>query len=120
FAAEHPQFIVYQNPNNLGRVGNWNRSLDLAIGEYVKPLMVNDFLLPACLAEFSGVLDTNPNVVLVRCSLTALDQGVQHFIPLFDTSRCLSSREAIEYGVTTHNPAAGPSAQMFRRSALAG
>ena len=119
FAAENPKFLVYQNPMNVGRVGNWNRGLELACGQYLKPLMVNDYLLPDCLAELSSVLDANPNVVIARASLTALDQGIQHFIPLFDSTRCVTGQEAIEYGITIHNAAAGPSAQMFRRNVVA-
>jgi glycosyltransferase involved in cell wall biosynthesis/SAM-dependent methyltransferase len=118
FAAEHPRFIVYQNPNNMGRVGNWNRGLALAMGDYLKPVMVNDFLLPDCLARLSSILDLNESVVMARGSVTTLENGEQHFGPLFESSRRLTGQEAIEYGVTTGNPSAGPTAQMFRRSAI--
>jgi glycosyltransferase involved in cell wall biosynthesis/SAM-dependent methyltransferase len=120
FAAEHPQFIVYQNPDNLGRVGNWNRGLALAIGKYIKPLMVNDFLLPECLAKLGAILDAHDHVVLARCSVTTLEDGVRHFGPLFETTHCLPAQAAIEYCVTTGNPTAGPSAQMLRREAIEG
>jgi len=116
FAAEHPKFLVYQNARNVGRVGNWNRCLELATGDYLKPLMVNDFLLSDCLAELAGVLDANPNVALARVSVTTLRDGVEQFWPLFDTTCCIPGPEAIKLGVTRCNPAAGPSAQMFRRS----
>ena len=117
FASEHPQFLVCQNAKNLGRVGNWNRGLDLAPGQYIKPVMVNDFLKPGCLAQLGAVLDAHDQVVMARCSVTTLEDGKEHFGPLFESSRCLPSLEAIEYGITTGNPAAGPSAQMFRRNA---
>src|SRR5262245_8641209 len=28
FATADPRFLAYQNPRNVGRVGNWNRSLE--------------------------------------------------------------------------------------------
>jgi glycosyltransferase involved in cell wall biosynthesis len=119
FAAQDPRFIVYQNARNVGRVPNWNRALDLAGGEYVKPVMVNDYLLPECLAELSAILDSHPEVVLARTSVTVLDDGKERFEPLFESTRCLSSDEVIEFGVADGNAAAGPSAQMFRRAPAA-
>src|SRR5579871_2509745 len=119
FAALHANAIVYQNPTNLGRVGNWNRCLELVPGNYLKPLMVNDYLLPECLASLSAVLDLQPEVVLARSSVTTLEKGNTHFGPLFESSRQFTSQQALEYCITTGNPAAGPSAQMFRRQSVA-
>lgn len=119
FADKHANFLVYQNAKNLGRIGNWNRALELARGEYVKPVMVNDYLLPSCLEQLAEILDKHSEVAMVRSSVTTLDNGNWHFGPLFDSSRNMTGPEAIEYGVTMGNPAAGPSAQMFRRSIYA-
>ncbi len=116
FAEKHQNFLVYQNAKNLGRIGNWNRALDLACGQYVKPVMVNDYLLPACLEQLAEALEKNPDAVMARSSVTILDKGSWHFGPLFESSRQMTGLEAIEFGITSGNPAAGPSAQMFRRS----
>jgi|GEM_PF-437057 len=118
FASENPKFMVYQNPVNVGRVGNWNRCLDLANGEYIKPVMVNDYLLPACLEELGHVLDSYPDVALARVSVTILDKGQWHFGPLFDKSRLFTSEEAIRHCLTVGSIAAGPTAQMFRRTPI--
>jgi glycosyltransferase involved in cell wall biosynthesis len=118
FAEKNPKFLVYQNARNLGRVENWNRGLSLSGGEYLKPVMVNDYLLPTCLDELCKVLDENPNAAMARCSMTTLNNGVLNFEPLFPESRMHWGLEAIEYGLTTANIAAGPSAQMFRSAPI--
>jgi glycosyltransferase involved in cell wall biosynthesis len=52
---------VYQNDTNLGMLGNWNRTLELAHGEYIKILPADDFLYPGCLDLQRKVLDSDFN-----------------------------------------------------------
>ncbi len=40
---------IYRNENNLGLVGNWNRCLELAKGEWIKFLFQDDYLSPECI-----------------------------------------------------------------------
>jgi len=65
-AQQDPRIIVSRNARNLGLVGNWNRSIELARGEWVKFLFQDDLLHPHCvqllLAE--GVAQGRP---LVAC-----------------------------------------------------
>ena len=46
-------------------VGNWNRSVQLARGEYVKFLMQDDWLDPTCVSRMASVLARNPSVGFV-------------------------------------------------------
>ncbi len=71
WAARDPRVLVYRNPRDVGRVGNWNRCLDL-LGEcvYAKLLMASDELFPGFLAETTALLDAHPSAVLLRASLT--------------------------------------------------
>src|SRR5918993_3330345 len=48
----------HKNPVNLGLVGNFNRALELATGEYIKFLLADDKLDINILAKFSAVLDS--------------------------------------------------------------
>lgn len=53
---------LVKNKKNLGMVGNWNRCVSLAKGEYLKLLMADDILVPQSLHKEIFVLDNNPNV----------------------------------------------------------
>ncbi len=118
-ANAHPRMVVYQNACNVGRVGNWNRCLELARGEFVKLVMVNDFLGADCVHALVDAMDANPGTVLARASLTILQRGgATQFVPLFEASCLLAGPEAIRYCVERGNIAAGPTAQLFRRSAI--
>lgn len=53
------------NEQNLGLVGNWNKCLELAQGEYVKFLCADDKFHPQLLEKFVPVMDQHPNVAIV-------------------------------------------------------
>ena len=55
----------YKNPVNIGLVGNFNKSLEYAKGEYIKFLFADDKLEPTLLEKFVSVMDSYPTVSLV-------------------------------------------------------
>ncbi|MGZ4038071.1 MAG: glycosyltransferase family 2 protein, partial [Bacteroidia bacterium] len=65
YAAQHPKIRFYRNPQNLGLVGNWNRCLEEAKGEWVKFVFQDDYITTDCLAEF--VKAANDKTMLVMC-----------------------------------------------------
>ena len=119
-AARHPNVLVYQNPTNIGRVPNWNRCLGLAAGEFVKFMMVNDYLQPDTLRLLVAALDRYPSAVMA-CAALYLHQpdGSATFSPILSMSMTLPSATALEVGLTQFNLAAGPTVQMLRASAVA-
>jgi glycosyltransferase involved in cell wall biosynthesis len=56
---------VARSDRRLGMAGNWNRSVQLARGEYVKLLMQDDLLAPSCVSRMADVLSRNPSVGFV-------------------------------------------------------
>ena len=50
-AHRDPRVQVLRNPKNLGLVGNWNRCVELARGEWVKFLFQDDLLHPQCVEK---------------------------------------------------------------------
>lgn len=52
---------IFKNTVNSGVTKNWNRSLDLAQGDYIKLVCGDDILYPACLEKQVKVLD-NDNI----------------------------------------------------------
>jgi glycosyltransferase involved in cell wall biosynthesis len=67
--------IVYlRNEKNLGPQGNWNRCLEVAVGDYFKLLPHDDLLHPQCLERQVRVLDTDTEkrIALVFCAREVL------------------------------------------------
>jgi glycosyltransferase involved in cell wall biosynthesis len=121
-AARDPRIVVYRNPRDIGRIANWNRCLELA-GEvdYLKLLMAGDVLLPGFLAETTAMLGAFPSAVLLRASLSfRYDDGHVDFLPHFDSDRLIAGADASHASLVEGNIAAGPSGQLWRRSALDG
>lgn len=52
-----PNARVLRNDSNLGLVGNWNRCLELARGEWIKFLFQDDLLQPACVERLLNVAE---------------------------------------------------------------
>jgi glycosyltransferase involved in cell wall biosynthesis len=55
----------YINERNIGLVGNWNKCLDYAKGEYIKFLCADDKFHPELLQQFVAVMEQYPNVSLI-------------------------------------------------------
>jgi glycosyltransferase involved in cell wall biosynthesis len=55
YATYDPRFRVIQNECNLGLVGNWNRCVELAQGEWIKFIFQDDLIEPACLERMLAV-----------------------------------------------------------------
>jgi glycosyltransferase involved in cell wall biosynthesis len=55
FSARHPRLRVLRNDRNLGLVGNWNRCVEQARGEWIKFLFQDDVLEPDCVRGMMAV-----------------------------------------------------------------
>ena len=64
-----------RNGSNLGGEANWNRTIALASGRYVKLLCQDDTLYPDCLARQVDVLeaDTGREIAIVSCKRDLVD-----------------------------------------------
>ncbi len=119
FAHRHPHVTLYQNTENIGRIPNWNRCLDLAAGEFVKFVMVNDLFAPACIEQLTRGMDACPGASMAASSVAIADpQGGVSVTSIFDQPTVVPGRAALEWGLTRGNIAHGPSGQMLRRSVL--
>jgi glycosyltransferase involved in cell wall biosynthesis len=49
FMRRDTRIVLYQNAKRLGLVGNWNRCLELARGDWIKFLFQDDVLAPECI-----------------------------------------------------------------------
>jgi len=53
-AALDPRIKLFRNAFNLGLVGNWNRCVELAKGEWIKFVFQDDFLHPECIERMAN------------------------------------------------------------------
>lgn len=76
---------LFENASNLGMHGNWNKSLSLAKGEFIKLLCGDDLIYPSCLelqlAAFQEPL--NQNVSLVACKRKIITADGKEFFGSF-------------------------------------
>ena len=55
----------YKNETNLGLVGNWNKCLEYATGEYIKFLCADDKFHPQILERFVRIMEQHPTIAIV-------------------------------------------------------
>ncbi|MDJ0688712.1 MAG: glycosyltransferase family 2 protein [Xenococcaceae cyanobacterium MO_188.B32] len=65
YAGQDHRIRVVQNESNLGLVGNWNRCIDLAQGEWIKFVFQDDLIQPTCLEKLISV--SKPKSALICC-----------------------------------------------------
>ncbi len=66
YAARDPRIRVLQNEHNLGLVGNWNRCIELAHGEWIKFVFQDDLIEPRCLELMIEAATGNQSIVCCR------------------------------------------------------
>lgn len=64
-AIDDPRVRVFQSDSRLGMARNWNRSVRLSNGEYVKFLMQDDWLDRRCVSRMVEVLSRHPSAGFV-------------------------------------------------------
>lgn len=117
YVKSDPRVRYYRNANNLGMVGNWNKCLEYAAGDYVKILCSDDVLAPECLQVAVEALDRMPKVGLVTCGRQVVDENLAflHLLQFFDQGGVWSGAEAIRRSLVKLNPIGEPTAVVFRR-----
>lgn len=65
----------FKNPVRLGLVGNWNRCVELARGQYVSVFHHDDVMMPENLEEKVQLLDKNPTVGMVHSNVHQIGAG---------------------------------------------
>ena len=59
-----PRIKLYQNEQNLGMVGNWNRCVKLCTADYIKLVCADDVLRNESLEKEMPVITSNPEIVM--------------------------------------------------------
>jgi glycosyltransferase involved in cell wall biosynthesis len=66
YQVRYPQLRVYKNEKNLGLVGNWNRCVELAKGEWIKFVFQDDYLHKDCLSQFAKRIQPDTQLLVSR------------------------------------------------------
>ncbi|BAU13881.1 putative glycosyl transferase [Leptolyngbya sp. NIES-3755] len=66
YARRDQRIKVIQNESNLGLVGNWNRCVQLARGEWIKFVFQDDLILPNCLEKLLEATKLGIPIVFCR------------------------------------------------------
>lgn len=119
-----PRVKLVQNETNVGLLGNWNKILSLATGEYVKMLPADDAIYPDCLQLQVEVLeaDREKKISLVCGRKNIVDKdGKVLFNRGFAKKRMeVSSKDAVNKNVRSGGNIIGePGVVLFRKEVLA-
>lgn len=77
------KIAYYKNPCNLGMFGNWNRCLELALGEWVLILHDDDTIMSDYIDKMMKIVQQYPEVSCVGCGYTLIDAyGKEILLPL--------------------------------------
>ncbi len=66
FLKKNKNIHFTRNEKNLGLVGNWNKCIELAKGEWIKFLFQDDLMNPDCLEKFVQQIDSSINLIVSK------------------------------------------------------
>jgi glycosyltransferase involved in cell wall biosynthesis len=105
-----------KNETNLGLVGNWNKCLELANGEYIKFLCSDDKFHPQLLEKFVPIMEQYPSVSMVtsnKAYFGSIDEVV--YLPY---NHLVSGKELIYQTLLITDFIGDPTCVMIRKSNL--
>lgn len=120
FAGRDRRVKLVRNEANLGLFQNYNRCIELARGDYLKPFAQDDVLHPEMLAETVRVLDSHQDVALVSTAKqwVSAEGGVLETFRQFPRDTVVPGRDVIRYNLMRLTNWVGePSTVLYRRAA---
>jgi glycosyltransferase involved in cell wall biosynthesis len=103
----------YVNDRNIGGIGNFNKCLSLAQGDYIKFLCADDKFHPELLEKFVGVMEQNPGVLLVASIPKEFGLDSKSFPPPF--SGIINGKRLIYEILNNYNYLGHPTNVMVRK-----
>lgn len=64
YQKKYPAIRFYKNEINLGLVGNWNKCLELAKGEWIKFVFQDDYISHDCLEQFVALIGQSSGLMV--------------------------------------------------------
>lgn len=118
YCRRDSRVIFHRNPRNIGMTANFNRSMELARGKYVKFLCADDTLEKNCVSKMVDVLEAHPDVALVGCRRSIFDSDKRTIGAMGYAQKTFSSsgREVIRECYFKGNLIGEPTAVLFRKA----
>lgn len=119
-SMKDPRVKVFHNEENLGMVGNWNKCLSLANGEFVKLICADDMLDQNAIELEAEALENNPSANLVESDTRLVDingkkTGVFH---RYRKSGLVDGKKIAKISLLIQNFFGAPVNNMIRKVAL--
>lgn len=110
---------LYRNEENLGMAGNWNQSLKLCQGDYLKLLCADDLIHETLLAREVELMEQNPQALLVQTDTRFVDMNgkTTGFYTRYHKKGLVDGKKACRFSVFTRDQLGAPLANLIRRSA---
>lgn len=115
--ARFPTVELVRNAQNLGRIGNWNRCVELAIERaprFFKILFAGDMLRPEAMERYNAIFAAHPELAMITSAYQIVSNGqvVETVAHLSRTER-IDPERSQELGLSIGNWFASPSIQAF-------
>ncbi len=118
YARRDNRVVLYENPQRLGLTRNFNQSLRLARGKYVKFLCADDVLAAQCVEKMVSAFEAEPSAMLVGCRRFFFNDA-KHVIGergYGRKSQIVDGRRAIHKCFFAGNLIGEPTAVLFRKA----
>lgn len=131
YARQDKRIRLVRNESNLGLVGNWNRCVELARGEWIKFVFQDDLIAPTCVEKMLGAATQDTWLIVCRRDFVYEDGTTeetrqfyeQHINPerLFGESSYIPPKEICHVAIKLFgvNFFGEPTATLVRREAFA-
>ncbi|GEO04021.1 hypothetical protein AAE02nite_16850 [Adhaeribacter aerolatus] len=106
----------YKNSTNIGLVGNFNKCLEYAKGDYIKFLCSDDKFHPKLLEKYVAVMDQYPNVSLVTSNRAIF--GFRNYTWVLPLTHLQKGKTVAYHSLNDVNWIGEPTSVMFRRANL--
>jgi len=80
YKAKIPNLKYYKNSENIGRIENWNKVIDLAEGDYLIIMNVNDRFIDFEAPKYIRYLDNNPQIPMILTDIQFEDHMYPNWI----------------------------------------
>ena len=118
YARQDDRVLLYENPQRLGLTRNFNQSLRLARGKYVKFLCADDVLDEQCVERMVVAFEAEPDAMLVGCGRYFFndDKRVIGERGYGKKNQVVNGRRAIRKCFFSGNLIGEPTAVLFRKA----
>lgn len=112
---------IVQNSSNLGRIGNWNRCIEIAQEKkapFFKLLFAGDILKENAFHEYENIFE-NQNIGVITSKYEIVEKdGTKSINQTIKEEKSFTSKEALELNLQKRNWYASPSIQAFRTESI--